>query len=91
MDGGPADPQPAADVVLDPAATSTVDAMGRKTAYAYWMDNRLRQRIADGAKRNGSATPADVVEPAEYDPAGNLTQQINGGGLVTTGFVVPKA
>ncbi|MGW4474537.1 hypothetical protein ACWENQ_33110 [Nonomuraea sp. NPDC004354] len=49
MDGSPAAPQPAADVVLDPAATSTVDAMGRKTAYAYWMDNRLRQSTTSTA------------------------------------------
>ncbi|MGW5689074.1 RHS repeat-associated core domain-containing protein [Nonomuraea sp. NPDC003754] len=97
--GSPVNPQPATDVVLesrgyDPGGrlASTADAMGRKTAYVYWMDNRLQQKVADDAKLNGSTTPADVVlESAEYDPAGNLTQQINGGGLATTDFVYDAA
>ncbi|MEU7900306.1 LamG-like jellyroll fold domain-containing protein [Nonomuraea sp. NPDC049152] len=97
--GSPVNPQPAADVVLesrgyDPGGrlTSTVDAMGRKGTYVYWMDNRLRQKIADDAKLNGSATPADVVlESAEYDPAGNPIQQVSGGGLATTDLVYDAA
>ncbi|MEU4328977.1 LamG-like jellyroll fold domain-containing protein [Nonomuraea dietziae] len=97
--GSPVTPQPATDVVLESRGydnggrlASTVDAMGRKSAYVYWMDNRLRQKIADDAKLNGSTTPADVVlESAEFDPAGNMVQQINGGGLVTTDFVYDAA
>ncbi|MFF5206363.1 LamG-like jellyroll fold domain-containing protein [Streptosporangium sp. NPDC000396] len=97
--GSPVNPQSATDVALesrgyDPGGrlASTVDAMGRKTAYVYWMDNRLRQKTADDAKLNGSTTPADVVvDSAEFDPAGNMTQQINGGGLATTDFVYDAA
>ncbi|GAA3179460.1 LamG-like jellyroll fold domain-containing protein [Nonomuraea roseoviolacea] len=88
----PVNPQPAKDVVLesrgyDPAGrlTSTVDAMGRKTTNVYWMDNRLKQKIADDAKLNGATTTGDVVlEAHEYDPAGNLVEQTTGGGLTTT-------
>ncbi|MBN6055270.1 hypothetical protein JYK22_25260 [Nonomuraea sp. RK-328] len=88
----PVNPQPAKDVVLesrgyDPAGRliSTVDAMGRKTTNVYWMDNRLKQKIADDAKLNGATTARDVVlEAHEYDPAGNLVEQTTGGGLTTT-------
>ncbi|MFI6786976.1 LamG-like jellyroll fold domain-containing protein [Nonomuraea sp. NPDC050383] len=88
----PVNPQPAKDVVLesrgyDPAGrlTSTVDAMGRKTTNVYWMDNRLKQKIADDAKLNGATTTGDVVlEAHEYDAAGNLVEQTTGGGLTTT-------
>ncbi|TMR97992.1 LamG-like jellyroll fold domain-containing protein [Nonomuraea basaltis] len=92
--GSPVNPQPATDVVLetrgyDPAGrlTSSVDVMGRKTTNVYWMDNRLKQQLADDAKLNGSTTPRDVVVKAEeYDPAGNLVEQTTGGGLTTTVF-----
>jgi hypothetical protein len=57
-----------------------VDVMGRKATNAYWMDNRLKQQIAVGAKLNGSTTPRDVVVKAEEDdPAGNLTTSVTGG------------
>ncbi|MGP3913445.1 LamG-like jellyroll fold domain-containing protein [Nonomuraea sp. 10N515B] len=92
--GSPVNPQPAKDVVLetrgyDPAGRllSVVDVMGRKTTNEYWMDNRLKRQLADDAKLNGSTTPRDVVVKAEeYDPAGNLVEQISGGGLTTVVF-----
>ncbi|MGP4102279.1 RHS repeat-associated core domain-containing protein [Nonomuraea sp. KM90] len=84
--GSPVNPQPARDVLLetrsyDPGgrSTSMVDVMGRKSTNKYWMDNRLHEQIAEGAKLNGSTTPRNVVVKAEeYDAAGNLTAQITG-------------
>ncbi|MFI7700342.1 RHS repeat-associated core domain-containing protein [Nonomuraea sp. NPDC049480] len=92
--GSPVSPQPATDVVLetrgyDPAGrlVSVVDAMGRKTTNDYWMDNRLKRKLADDAKLNSSTTPRDVVVKAEeYDPAGNLIEQTTGGGITTVVF-----
>lgn len=92
--GSPVDSQPATDVVLESRSydhggrlTATVDAMGRKTVYAYWMDNRLRTATADDAKLNGSTTPRDVVlRYLEYDPAGNMVVEVTGDGTVTTEY-----
>ncbi len=92
--GSPVNPQPAADLVLesfayDPAGrlAAQTDAMGRKTTYTYWDDNRPSQKIADDAKLNASTTPRDLVlESHEYDPAGNLITQTIGGGTATTVF-----
>jgi RHS repeat-associated protein len=92
--GSPVDPQTPQDKVLesrayDPAGrlVATVDAMGRKTTNVYWRDNRLKEQIADDAKLNGSATPRDVVVRAdEYDPAGNLIEQMAGHGTTITVF-----
>ncbi|WP_431929876.1 LamG-like jellyroll fold domain-containing protein [Nonomuraea jabiensis] len=92
--GSPVNPQTAKDVVLETRGydaggrlAASADAMGRKSAYVYWMDNRLKQQLADDAKLNGSTTPRDVVVKAEeYDPAGNLIEQVTGGGLSTTAF-----
>ncbi|MEV7006650.1 LamG-like jellyroll fold domain-containing protein [Streptosporangium sp. NPDC051022] len=97
--GSPVNPQPAADVLLesfsyDPGGRTAgqIDAMGRKTTFTYWMDNRLSQTIADDAKLNGLTTPADVVlESDEFDPAGNLVEQITGGGKTTVDHVYDAA
>jgi RHS repeat-associated protein len=97
--GSPVNPQPAADVVLeslsyDPAGrlASRVDAMGRKTSYTYYADNRLSQTIGDDVKLNGSTTPRDVtLEANTYDAAGNLTKQVTGGGKVTTDLAYDAA
>ncbi|GAA0829120.1 hypothetical protein GCM10009525_27440 [Streptosporangium amethystogenes subsp. fukuiense] len=97
--GSPVSPQPAQDVVLssssyDPGGrlAGQIDAMGRKRAYTYWTDNRLAKTIGDDARLNGSATPVDVVlQSSEYDPAGNLTQQITGGGKTTVDYVYDAA
>ncbi|WP_271222195.1 RHS repeat-associated core domain-containing protein [Streptosporangium carneum] len=89
--GSPVNPQPAQDKVLESIAydfagrlASKVDAMGRKTSYNYFTDNRLSQVIADDVRLNGSTTPTDVVLQANtYDAAGNLTEQVTGGGKST--------
>ncbi|MBB5774026.1 LamG-like jellyroll fold domain-containing protein [Nonomuraea jabiensis] len=83
----PVNPQAAKDVVLESRGydaggrlTSIKDVMGRKTTNVYWMDNRLKEQIADDARLNDpNATPRDVIVKAEeYDPAGNLTEQVTG-------------
>src|SRR5690606_16319200 len=92
--GSPVNPQPAQDVLLESRAygaggrlVAVVDAMGRKTTNVYWWDNRLKEQIADDAKLNGSTTPRDVVVRAdEYDPAGNLIEQMTGHGTTITVF-----
>ncbi len=97
--GSPVNPQPAQDVVLESHAydpggrlTASVDAMGRKTTTVYWMDNRLKEQIADDAKLNGSTTPRDVVMRAdEYDPAGNLIEQMTGNGITINVFEYDEA
>ncbi|MFD1502320.1 RHS repeat-associated core domain-containing protein [Streptosporangium lutulentum] len=85
--GSPVSPQAPQDVVLesksyDPAGrlASQVDAMGRKTSYTYFADNKLSQVMADDARLNGSTTTEDVVlEDNTYDAAGNLIKQVTGG------------
>ncbi|GAA4105091.1 hypothetical protein GCM10022248_93950 [Nonomuraea soli] len=97
--GSPWDPQPAADVVLqalsyDPAGrlASRTDAVGRKTAFTYYADNLLYERIAEDAKLNGSTTARDVVlEAHSYDAAGNETKLVTGGGRLTTDYVYDAA
>ncbi|MBG0831639.1 hypothetical protein HS041_28315 [Planomonospora sp. ID67723] len=97
--GSPVAPQTARDVVLesyayDPAGrlATKADAMGRKTSYTYFADNRLSQAIADEVRLNGSTTPTDVVlESNTYDAAGNLTKQVTGGGKATTDYVYDAA
>ncbi|MER6175589.1 RHS repeat-associated core domain-containing protein [Streptosporangium sp. NPDC001681] len=97
--GSPVNPQAPQDVVLesrsyDPAGrlAGQVDAMGRKTAYTYFTDNRLSEVIGDDVRLNGSTTPADVVlEANTYDAAGNLTKQVTGGGKATTDYVYDAA
>ncbi|MFI6885772.1 LamG-like jellyroll fold domain-containing protein [Streptosporangium canum] len=82
--GSPVSPQAPQDVVLelrsyDPAGrlATQADAMGRKTSYTYFTDNRLSQVIADDVRLNGSDTTTDVVlQDNTYDPAGNLTKQV---------------
>lgn len=65
---------------------ATADVMGRKTSTVYWMDGKPKQQIADDAKLNGLTTARDVVvRDEEYDAAGNLIAQTNGG-IATTLF-----
>ncbi|MFC4900492.1 GH-E family nuclease [Streptosporangium amethystogenes subsp. fukuiense] len=97
--GSPVSPQAPQDVVLesrsyDPGGrlAGQVDAMGRKTAYTYFTDNRLSEVIGDDVRLNGSTTPADVVlEANTYDAAGNLVKQVTGGGKATTDYVYDAA
>ncbi|MFF3437583.1 LamG-like jellyroll fold domain-containing protein [Streptosporangium sp. NPDC002721] len=108
--GSPVSPQPAQDVVLasssyDPGGrlAGQIDAMGRKKAYTYWMDNRAATTSGDDVRLNGLTAPDDVVdvvlESNEYDPAGNLTKKVTndpagqdtGGEKVTTDYVYDAA
>jgi YD repeat-containing protein len=97
--GSPVSPQPAKEITLesfsyDPGGrlAARVDAMGRKTSYTYYADDRLSQVIGDDVKLNGSTTPKDVVlEANTYDAAGNLTQQVTGGGITTSNYVYDAA
>ncbi|MET9066097.1 RHS repeat domain-containing protein [Streptosporangium sandarakinum] len=96
----PVSPKPATDLVLqslsyDPGGrlAAQVDAMRRKTSYTYFADNRLSQVIADDVKLNESTTTTTdvVLEDNVYDPAGNLTKQVKGGGKATTEYVYDAA
>ncbi|MGJ6967826.1 LamG-like jellyroll fold domain-containing protein [Streptosporangium sp. G11] len=97
--GSPVNPQAPQDVVLesysyDPGGrlAGQADAMGRKTAYTYFADNRLSQTVADDVRLNGSTTAADVIlEDNTYDAAGNLTKQVSGGGAETADYVYDAA
>ncbi|MGW4966060.1 RHS repeat-associated core domain-containing protein [Nonomuraea sp. NPDC004186] len=103
--GSPVNPQPAKEIDLeafsyDPGGrlAARVDAMGRKTSYAYYADNRLAQVTGDDVKLNGSPTPKDVLLAADtYDAAGNLIKQVTGVdpstgvGLATTDYVYDAA
>ncbi|WP_234425492.1 LamG-like jellyroll fold domain-containing protein [Streptomyces kebangsaanensis] len=74
----------------DPAGrlASTTDAMGATTAYTYFADGlpatttAKQVTQADGTKRD------IVLEANTYDPAGNLTQQVTGGGRTTRTYTV---
>ncbi|MEV8635800.1 LamG-like jellyroll fold domain-containing protein [Streptosporangium sp. NPDC051023] len=97
--GSPVSPQAPQDVVLESFSydfggrtAGQIDAMGRKKIFTYWMDNQLSQSIADDAKLNGLTTPADVVlQSNEFDPAGNLVEQISGAGKTTVDHVYDAA
>ncbi|NUW43297.1 RHS repeat-associated core domain-containing protein [Nonomuraea rhodomycinica] len=88
--GSPITPDPTADVVLtsiayDPAGrlASQTDAMGRTTAFTYYNDNLPAEKIAKGARLNGSTTPRDVVlESLTYDAAGHLTRRTSDNGAL---------
>ncbi|WP_182909016.1 LamG-like jellyroll fold domain-containing protein [Microbispora sp. H13382] len=97
--GSPANPQAAADVVMeslsyDPAGrlAGRTDAMGRTREFTYYGDNRLAQVIAKGARLNGSTSGQDVVlEEDSYDAAGNRTRQVVGGGKTRTDYAYDAA
>ncbi|MGW0804745.1 LamG-like jellyroll fold domain-containing protein [Nonomuraea sp. NPDC002799] len=92
--GSPVDPQAAKEIVLqsnsyDPGGrlTAQADAMGRKTSYTYFGDNLLSQVIGDDVKVNPDLTTKDVtLENNTYDKAGNLINQVTGGGITTTAY-----
>ncbi|MEV6038914.1 RHS repeat-associated core domain-containing protein [Nonomuraea sp. NPDC052116] len=89
--GSPVNPQPAKEIVLESYSyddggrlAAQVDAMGRKTSYTYYGDNRQAQVTGDDVKLNGSTTTKDVVLKADtYDAAGNLIKQVIGADPIT--------
>ncbi len=85
--GSPVNPQPAKDVLLETRSydaggrlDTVMDVMRRTSKNNYWMDNRLKEQVALGARLNDpTAPPRDVlVKAEEYDAAGNLVRQIAG-------------
>ncbi|NUW41368.1 LamG-like jellyroll fold domain-containing protein [Nonomuraea rhodomycinica] len=68
------------------------DAMGRTTSYTYYRDDLLSETTATEAKLNGLTTTRNVVlERNTYDAAGNVTQQVGGGGKVRVDYVYDAA
>ncbi|MEO6083594.1 MAG: RHS repeat-associated core domain-containing protein, partial [Umezawaea sp.] len=88
-DVDPEDPRATALAVeyrtYDPAGrlSSSTDAMGRTTDYRYFDDGLPASATLRGCLTPGG--PCDVVMDARsYDPAGNLVEQVAGGGRKTT-------
>ncbi|MCF4140407.1 DNRLRE domain-containing protein [Streptomyces sp. Tue 6430] len=74
----------------DPAGrlASTTDAMGATTAYTYY-DDGLAATTTGKQVTQADGTRHDIVlEANTYDPAGNLTKQVTGGGTATRTFTV---
>ncbi|MFF3503172.1 LamG-like jellyroll fold domain-containing protein [Streptomyces sp. NPDC003247] len=74
----------------DPAGrlASTTDAMGATTAYTYYADGLTATTTAKQVTQADGSRHDIVLEANAYDPAGNLTQQVTGGGATTQTFTV---
>lgn len=65
--------------------TRETDAMGRSTRYEYYKDDSVRRVVASKIRDpfDPSAAPRDVVlKEYFYDNAGNVSREVNAGGLV---------
>ncbi|MFF3848265.1 LamG-like jellyroll fold domain-containing protein [Streptomyces sp. NPDC002328] len=74
----------------DPAGrlASTTDAMGATTAYTYYDDSLAAATTAQQITQADGSRHDIVLEANAYDPAGNLTKQVTGGGTTTQTFTV---
>lgn len=74
----------------DPAGrlASTTDAMGATTAYTYYDDGHAATTTAQQVTQADGSRHDIVLESDVHDPAGNLTQQVTGGGTTTQTFTV---
>ncbi|WP_455711075.1 hypothetical protein [Streptomyces nodosus] len=74
----------------DPAGrlASTTDAMGATTAYTYYDDGLTATTTAQQVTQADGSRHDIVLEANTYDPAGNLTEQVTGGGATTQTFTV---
>ncbi|MFI2205980.1 LamG-like jellyroll fold domain-containing protein [Streptomyces sp. NPDC020192] len=74
----------------DPAGrlASTTDAMGATTAYTYYDDGLPATTTAEQVTQADGSKHDIALESDTYDPAGNLTQQVTGGGKTTRTFTV---
>ncbi|MFJ8112136.1 LamG-like jellyroll fold domain-containing protein [Streptomyces sp. NPDC096132] len=74
----------------DPAGrlASTTDAMGATTAYTYFDDGLAAATTAKQVTQADGTRRDIVLEANTYDPAGNLTKQVTGGGTTTQTFTV---
>lgn len=64
--------------------TSQTDALGRQVRYGYDNADRLVSTTLAGYHNRDGTTRDIVLEQRAYDPAGNLTSLVQGGGLRTT-------
>jgi RHS repeat-associated protein len=74
----------------DPAGrlASTTDAMGATTAYTYYDDDLAAATTAKQVTQPDGTRRDIVLEASTYDPAGNLTRQVTGGGKTTQTFTM---
>ncbi|WP_346770308.1 RHS repeat-associated core domain-containing protein [Streptomyces sp. Z423-1] len=74
----------------DPAGrlASSTDAMGATTAYTYFDDGLPATTTAKQVTQSDGSRRDIVLEANTYDPAGNLTKQVTGGGKTTETFTV---
>ncbi|WP_434099529.1 LamG-like jellyroll fold domain-containing protein [Streptomyces sviceus] len=74
----------------DPAGrlASTTDAMGATTSYTYYDDGLAATTTAQQVTQADGTRHDIVLEANTYDPAGNLTKQVTGGGKTTQTFTV---
>ncbi|CAM5467433.1 laminin G [Streptomyces canus] len=74
----------------DPAGrlATTTDAMGATTSYTYYDDGLAATTTAKQVTQSDGTRHDIVLDASTYDPAGNLTKQITGGGKTTQTFTV---
>lgn len=74
----------------DPAGrlASTTDAMGATTAYTYFDDGLPATTTARQVTQGDGSRHDILLESNTYDPAGNLTKQVTGGGMTTQTYTV---
>ncbi len=74
----------------DPAGrlASTTDAMGSTTTFTYFDDGLSATTTAKQVTQADGTRHDIVLEANTYDPAGNLTKQVTGGGRTTETFAV---
>ncbi|PAZ11830.1 laminin G [Streptomyces sp. SA15] len=74
----------------DPAGrlASTTDAMGATTAYTYFDDGLPATTTAKQVTQADGTRRDIVLETHTYDAAGNLSQQVTGGGRTTQTYTV---
>ncbi|MYV45689.1 laminin G, partial [Streptomyces sp. SID2888] len=74
----------------DPAGrlASATDAMGATTAYTYYDDGLTATTTAQQVTQADGSQHDIVLEANTYDPAGNLTEQVTGGGATNQTFTV---
>ncbi|MFC8360260.1 LamG-like jellyroll fold domain-containing protein [Streptomyces griseorubiginosus] len=74
----------------DPAGrlASTTDAMGATIAYTYYDDDLAATATAKQVTQSDGTRHDIVLEASTYDPAGNLTRQVTGGGKTIQTFAV---
>ncbi|MFD8736556.1 LamG-like jellyroll fold domain-containing protein [Streptomyces sp. NPDC059618] len=74
----------------DPAGrlASTTDAMGATTTHTYFDDGLAATTTAKQVTQSNGTKHDIVLESNTYNPAGQLTQQVTGGGAATRTFTV---